>query len=464
MDLGLRLEAEDRYEWDMAIGGLFDEADDRGLIRVDPVDRGRLRTWTRSRGRFFLEEKSWLDLAISTESDPGVQSEFWEKSFIDYEERENYVHWRRADGADYFAARFKVRLDSARTQTEEWPSLRALFDRRPVLDLFDSPLLYSSSSSLSWLHRVEGDPAYQSPFAQQAPFTDGFGDRHSLRADTSHRLEAPLLVGSAWKLTPYLETRATAWDQDTLQDEQPTRVDLNAGVRLATTFWKRFDGGTTAQLAPFLEANTNLLHETSGGLPVVFDSVDFDTGVDSQAVGLRARLFGWREDEEFDMEVSTRHLEKGAVDDLQALDLFAGLQTHAFGMPVGLSHDARYELSSGGTLVSHATLGLRPTESLGLELSHSRGLDETFAPYYEAATVRGLYRWTPKWEFEGSQTVSILEDTSLVHEILMRRYGHDLVFEFGVSRVSGEGGTTFTLKVRPELLFRRSPIGYANHR
>jgi len=109
-------------------------------------------------------------------------------------------------------------------------------------------------------------------------------------------------------------------------------------------------------------------------------------------------------------------------------------------------------------------VGLRPTEDLGIEVSHSRAVDDSFAPYYEAATVRGLYRWTEKWEFEASQTISILENTSLVHEVLLRRYGHDLIFEFGVSRVSGEGGTTLTLRVRPELLFRRSPIGYANHR
>jgi len=464
LDLGLELKAEDRYRWNMAIGGLLDGAEDRGLIRVDESERSKLRLWTRSRGRYFVGDESWFDLAISTESDPGVQSEFYEKRFLNYEERENYVHWRQASNGDFLSGRLKVRVDSDRTQTEEFPSLRALFDRRPVASIAGLPVLYSANSTLAWLQRVEGNPNYESPFAQHAPFADGLGNRHSLRFDTTHRFELPVELGHGLKFTPYVQGRSTAWDQDTLQTDQPARLDLNAGARLTTAFWKHFDGGTTGQLAPFIEVDANLLHETGGGDPVVFDAADFETGFSSQALGLRSRFFGWAEGEELDIELSTRHFEKGSFDDLQTVDVFAGLQTHLFTIPVGLSHNGRYDTDAGNSMVSRSTLGFRPTEDLGIELSHSRALDELFLPYYEAATVRGLYRWTEKWEFEGSQTVSILEDTNLVHEAIIRRYGHDLVFEVGVQRVAGEGGTTITFRVRPELLFRRSRIGFANHR
>lgn len=464
LDLGLKVKAEDRYRWNMAVGGLLDGAEDKGLIRVDEADRSKLRLWTRSRGRYLLGEKGWVDLAFSSESDPGVQAEFYEKQFLNYEERENYLHWRSASDGTLYSARLKVRVDSSRTQTEEFPSLRALVDRRPVASLFGVPLLYQASSSLAWLQRVEGDPNYSSPFAQHAPFADGLGNRHSLRFDTTHRFEAPFALGAGFRLTPFVQARGTAWDQDVLQNSKPTRFDLNMGARLTTSYWKRFDGGSTGQLMPFVELDANLLHETGGGDPVVFDEVDFNTDFSSQAVGLRGRFFGWAEGEELDMELSTRHFEKGAFDDVQTVDVFAGLRTHLLGVPVGISHDGRYNTDSGSSLVSHSTLGFRPTDSLGIELSHSRALDELQAPYYEAATVRGLYRWTQKWEFEGSQTISILENTNLVHEAIVRRYGHDLVFEVGVRRIAGEGGTTITFRVRPELLFRRSPIGFSNYR
>ncbi len=82
----------------------------------------------------------------------------------------------------------------------------------------------------------------------------------------------------------------------------------------------------------------------------------------------------------------------------------------------------------------------------------------------EAATVEARYRWTPKWEFEARQTLSFRDDSELGHEVIVRRVGHDLLVELGVSKTTGEGGSTFTLRLRPELLFRPSKIGYIEPR
>lgn len=464
LDLALELAAEGRYWWDIAIGGLFDDNEDRGLIQVDQDERSDLRTWFRSRGRYTIDEGQWLDLVISTESDPAVQSEFYEDEFLYFEERENYVHWRAAAGQRFFSARLKIQLDKARTQVEELPALRALIDRTAFQPFANTTLLYSSDNRLGWYRRIAGDLTAQSPFALQAPFADGGGDTHVVRADTKHRVEAPLTLPDHWKLVPFLETRASAWDQDQTETDTPTRFDLDGGARLTTLFWKRLKGGTIAQLAPFLESRYSLVHQESGGVPYLLDALDLPTGGNAHSVGLRSRFFGWREDEELDVELLVKRNEPEVGDDFDTFETFAGWQTHFFDVPVGVSHDGRYDLESGISLVSHSLLGLRPTENLGIELSHSRATDASDAPYYEAGTVRGVYRWTEKWEFEASQTLSVLEDTDLVYETILRRYGHDLIFEFGVSSIAGEGGTTFTMKVRPELLFRRSPIGYASHR
>ena len=463
LDLGLRLEAVSRYWFDIAIGGLFDDSRDRGLLRVDQNDRSDLRTWMRSRGRYSFDENTWLDVVFSSESDPGVQAEFYEDEFLHYEERENYLNWRTSAGQRFFSARVKLQVDSARTQVEELPELRALIDRTPFQPFGDRTLLYSSDSTLGWYRRISGDPNNQSPFALQVPFVDGGGDTHVLRGDTTHRVELPLTLPSAWKLVPFLETRATVWDRSLAPDDDPTRFDLEAGARLTTVFWRRF-GDTTAQLAPFLESRASVIHEESGGDPFVLDAVDLPTGDDRHALGVRGRLFGWRDDEELDVELLARRTNLDDGGELDTFEVFAGWQTHLGDMPVGVAHDGRYDLDAGASLVSRSVLGLRPTDDLGIELSHSRALDDAGLPYYEAGTLRGTYRWTEKWEFEASQTLSVLDDTDLVYETILRRYGHDLVFELGVSRVAGEGGTSFTLGVRPEILFRRSPVGYANHR
>jgi hypothetical protein len=467
VDLGFDLEAEGQYRFETSLGGLSDGDKDRGLLRVDEADRSSARLWLRSRGRFILDDSSWLDIALSTESDPGVQAEFWEDEFLEYEERDNYVNWRKAEGPLFQSLRIKLQVDSARTQVEELPSYRALWDRSPVADLpWGGKLLYSSNTTLDLLHRKEGSSLYQSPFATPAPFADGLGDREVTRLDSTHRFEHPITLGRSagnWSLTPYSEFRGTAWDEDTLEDSSPTRVDVTAGMRLANTFWRR-DGETTTQFSPFVDFSSSLIHEDEQGTPVVFDEVDLATGDDVLKLGFSARLFGWAPGEQFDMEVATNYAEGDLGSGWESADVFAGLKTKLGEMPVGFSHNGRYGLEGEGSLLSRSSFGFVPMDNLAFEVSHHYALDDLLGVHYEAATVEARYRWTPKWEFEARQTLSFREDSELGHEVIVRRFGHDLLVEFGVSKTTGEGGSTFTLKLRPELLFRPSRIGYIEPR
>ena len=467
VDLGFDLEAEDRYRFQTYLGGLSDGDKDRGLLRVDEDDRSSARLWLRSNGRFILDDSSWIDIALSTESDPGVQAEFWEDEFLEYEQRDNYVNWRKAEGSLFQSLRVKLQVDSARTQVEELPSYRALWDRTPVADLpWGGKLLYSSNTTLDLLHRREGSSLYQSPFAAPAPFSDGFGDRRVTRLDSKHRFEHPIALGRStgnWSLTPYSEFRGTAWDEDTLEGSAPTRLDVTAGMRLANTFWRR-DGETTTQVSPFVDFSSSLIHEDEEGTPVVFDEVDLTTGEDVLKLGFSTRLFGWAPGEQFDMEVATNYADSDLGSGWESADVFAGLKTKFGEMPVGFSHDGRYSLEGEGSLLTRSSFGFVPMDNLAFEVSHHYALDDLVGVYYEAATVEARYRWTPKWEFEARQTLSFRDDSELGHEVIVRRFGHDLLVELGVSKTTGEGGSTFTLKLRPELLFRPSKIGYIEPR
>ena len=164
------------------------------------------------------------------------------------------------------------------------------------------------------------------------------------------------------------------------------------------------------------------------------------------------------------MELATNYADGDQGSGWESADVFAGLRTKVGEMPVGFSHDGRYSLEGEGSLLSRSSFGFVPMENLAFEVSHHYALDDLFGVHYEAATIEARYRWTPKWEFEASQTLSFRDDSELGHELIVRRFGHDLLVEFGVSKTSGEGGSTFTLKLRPELLFRPSKIGYIEPR
>ena len=99
-------------------------------------------------------------------------------------------------------------------------------------------------------------------------------------------------------------------------------------------------------------------------------------------------------------------------------------------------------------------------DRIGLQAGHHYGRDpRSLVKLFDAATIQGFFRWTEKWEFEARQTFSLLEDQRLGTSILVRRYGHDLIFEIETEAREGEG-TSVNFSVRPRLGFRPSRIGY----
>lgn len=463
LDLGLDLESKEEYWWHMNLGGIPDDARDRGIIRVPASQRDDLRLWYRTRGRYFIDEQEWIDVAGSIQSDAAVQSEFFEQEFQYYEQSENFVHWRQARNEYYFDATAKKRFDSFRTDIEELPSIGGMRGRSQLADLGFAPLVYTADVRADYLQRRQGDPDLASPYGPVTPFLDGLGDREVMRFDTTHRFETPISLGVAGlRMTPFALGRFTAWDEDQLQARTPLRGLGQAGVRLSTTLWKAAGERGLHQIVPYLEGRSDFVHETSGGLPVSFDQVELPLEGSFFDVGVRSR-WGLKDGVSV-LDLDLRGTYAGGVpgqrDGWRNSGVFGLVNFEPFGMPLQLFHDGRYDIEQSDTLYSLTSAGIRVTPKLALRGAHHRARDRDRDELYEAASVGALYTWTEKWEFEGLQIFSLTEDGGdLGYNVTLRRYGHDLVFELDTSFVQGEGAS-IGISVRPLLTWNRRDPAY----
>jgi hypothetical protein len=466
LDLGLEVGAEKEYRWLTEVGGVPDQDDDKGYIRVPRDERETLRVWARSKGRYWIDEAEWLDLAATYQTDPGVQSEFFESDFERYERSETYLRWRRARELHFVSANVMTPTVDFFSAIEELPALRGWRARAELARLGRASLVYSADASAAYLRRKDSEGDYASPFGLPADFPDGLGEREALRFDTTQRLELPVPLGiGGLRATPFLLGRFSAWSEDTLQEDEPLRALGQGGLRLQTALWKLAAGGGTHQLAPYVQAAGELAREDSGGDPVSFDEVEEPVGGDTLDVGLRGRFLDGQG--QLLLDVDLRASRVSGVEDagFASWTELAGFSRLAFDVlekPVQVFHDGRYDPNSGDTLYSRVGLGLKPTQDLGLELSHMRGLDLDRDPLFEAASIAALYTWTEKWEFEGRQSFSLLEDGDrLSSGLLLRRYGHDIVFEIE-STFREDEGASLGISVRPLVSFDRPEVGSLN--
>jgi hypothetical protein len=129
------------------------------------------------------------------------------------------------------------------------------------------------------------------------------------------------------------------------------------------------------------------------------------------------------------------------------------------GIPYVISHDGRYDLDDARTAYSRALLAFEPVPQVDIELGHHFGRDpQTQRTLYEAVSLGGIWRFSSKWEFEGRQTISNQGDGRLAYGLLLRRLGHDFVFELETRFVAGEG-ESFGFRLTPLILW--DPSGFS---
>ncbi len=458
LGVGLDLRLGDKLDFNAQVDTIPDRDNDSGLVRVDRDDRSLLRTWMHSRGRYWLErgdDAQWVDLAFSYQTDAGVQSEFFENDYLEYEQKDNYLHWRKANGSDYYSATAKAVIED-RTDIAELPSAGAFRGRTEVGQWWKRPLYYTGSLDAAYLDRHEGDPRYY------APYIDGLGERQVLRADTRQRLELPFALGLLnANATPFVEARGNAWSEGVDEEETPVRAALIVGLEATTTLWKRSSGGSAHTLSPTIGVHGSVADYESGGDPVHFDTTENPYVGQFLDVGFRARWWKPEEPDQLELEVRAslgENVEGPQEDGLQPIEVLGGYFTVLGGFPFAVTQDGRYDPREGQTQYSMTGMGFEPLRNLGLEFGHHYGRDASDDTLYEAASARARWRWTTKWEMEATQTQSLLESKALGTEFVLRRLGHDFVFEIELGYRAGEG-TRFGFGFQPRLSWRRKSLG-----
>jgi hypothetical protein len=469
LDLGLEIEAKNEYWFDLYLGLILDRGEDRGFIRDEQAARDSLRRWLRGQAYFDRGKSAWT-FSYSNQSDVAVQSEFYEGRFLRYERSEDYAQWRRSSDEYFAQASVKLKLEDFRSDVEELPSVGFYRGRSPLFDLGPLSFLHTGELSAEYLRRRAGtdphSPFEFGPLFGDAPENgfgtlDGLGERELVRVDTSQTLEVPVALGAAFKLTPFVSLRASAWSAGVDPEDSPSRFFTEAGARLGTTLWKRALGGELYQIAPFVEYRNLLERHDRDGEPLELDARERVVTADAVRFGSRGR-FGSRENTLLDLDLVAGYASDrsdGAGSGWLPLEVLAGFATHPRGHELNIYHEGRYDLEAGKTEYSVLSVGTHLGEQWGVQLSHQRGRNAGGDPLFEAAAIAGLYRWTEKWEFEAREFFSLLENQQLGTRFTVRRYGHDLVFELESSFREGEG-SSIGFNVKPRFGYHPPRIGY----
>ncbi len=460
LGIGARVEAEDRFWFQLYADGLNDGSSDRGMMRVNPSDRDDFRSWVRARGRAEVGEGEWIDFAFSEQSDAGVQAEFFERDFLRYEERENYLHWRKAKGEEFAAAQVKLRAGDFRNEVEELPSLAYSHGLTPLFDVGGHSVLYQASADFGSYTRREGSGGAISPFD---PFFDtALGTRRVMRLDTRHRLELPArFAAGGVSAVPFLQIVGTRWSEGVDPGDKPHRGALSAGLEASTTLWSRAEGGAIHTLAPFISVSGDLWAETGEGDLIPLDSIEDPLPGDHVDLGLHSRWSDQETGEAIDLSLFGRYArDTETVLPLEVLTEYLG---EAGGVPFALQHDGRYDLEAGETLYSRSAIGFEPLDDLSWELGFHQGKDATGAQLFEAASVGSRWRISPKWEVEARQTISLLDSDALASRLTLRRFTHDLIFDLELSERLGEGGSSVSFSLSPVVGWSRDRLGVLDH-
>lgn len=461
LDLGFLAEARDHFWLEAFAGGLPDSGADRGYVRVPENERDDLRLWSRVKSRFFLGSKSWIDLRVSSQTDAGVQSEFYESEFEFYEERDTFLHWRQAKGPWYFDASLKKRIDDYRTEIDELPSAGIFKGRQRIGSIKGLDIFHSGSLRAGYLRRLEGQVGRQSPFGLPATFADGFGNQEVVRVLSDQRFEAPIDLGLGWRLTPFVGVDFRGWNDDSLGDSAHRSL-ITAGGRLSGSFWRR-GAETLTQIGPYIEVS-NELESSREGSPFVFDGFDREIDGDVLRLGSYGRISNLDGTQSFEVDVSASHVadRTNEADRWLPAQIFSRLDVTPFGMPVELWHDATYDIEEETTRYSLSAFAFRPKSDLRFEIGHRRGRAQDGTRLFEAAVVGGIWRANDKWEFEARQTISLRSNEDLDTQFMLRRFGHDLVFEID-SRVRQGEGSSLGFSLKPRFGWKDSNLGYVRY-
>jgi hypothetical protein len=457
---GLELDVAEKFTSDFYIAGINDDSEDVGMVRV-PTDERSAPRWSMTyRSRYLLTETEWVDFVVAKSSDVGFQSEFYENEFTSFEERQTYLHWRKAHNAQYYNAQLRYRTDDYRNEIEELPAVGAYQGLKPVGEVFGEPLLYRGDADLGYYRRRTGTGTVKSPF--DPVFVDPYGQRESARFLTTQRLEVPVHIsGSGVRFTPYTSVTGQAWSEGADPNESPARAALFAGAELSSEFHRVLPGNYLNTIVPAIGFRGDLADYEEGGDPIPFDSSEDPLTGNVIDLVLRSRFTRPQDKRRLDVGLKTAYAyetTKAEDDGWAPVSVLGEFYTEYRSIPVGLTYDMRYDWEYSTTTYSRTALGFEPWDPLALEFGYNRATDATFERLYEAASVAARWDVNWKWNLEGRQTISLQGDDNLYSEFILRRYGHDVFVELKWAVRQGEG-SGFSFGIKPALGYRLNNLG-----
>src|SRR5690606_713541 len=94
----------------------------------------------------------------------------------------------------------------------------------------------------------------------------------TVRVVSDHRFEMPIHLGAGGlRAIPRVDASATGWGSDGAEEEGVGRALASGALRLTSTHWRGVPSESFVELAPWIEARSTVVEETSSAPPAVFD-------------------------------------------------------------------------------------------------------------------------------------------------------------------------------------------------
>lgn len=460
---------DEDFRLDAFIGGIPDGGDDRGVVRVPDSERDDLRLFGYVRSRYPIVRGEWVDIAIGTQTDAGVQPEFYEDEFLRFEQRDTFVNWRKEFGADFLSAKIQKRIDDFRSQKEELPSILAYRGERKIGSFTGAPVLWGGSFEAGYFQRRVGESG-RDIFSELVLGDDpSAGNAETGRADLRQRLSIPVQTSvPGLKATPFLEARGTAWTNTLSDGEDTARGGVRAGAELSTVLHKVTGDGYLHTLAPRVSASADVVYEETDETLIPLDQLENPYDGTVYEAGLRALWVRPATFENFDLDVRgiLRTDREQLFEDSSELGI-RGEYITRYGRgvgQVGMRHDARYDMESGETIYSRSAVAVRPSDTFIAEVQYGQARAIDASELYETAGLLTRWRVDPKWEIETRYVHDLQNDQQLFVEGILRRFSHDFVFDISIQDRAGEGSTTVSFNLAPLLGWTRSRLGMLDRR
>jgi hypothetical protein len=466
------------------VGFLSDIYDESG------VNRGRIHTENRV---FAGSNRSWVDLEISHSSDPLLRPEFFPSELKTEKRHENVLYYRTAGDSLSFTSLLKSEIDAFEPVVETGitsggispssPFLPGLppgqvppstTNAHPFLDgrLYSMPIAKlgvpagvsgtSAGRELELVYRARASAGYLELHFAEADLQPTLPpllnplDRRAGRFDTVHELSTPFSLGVA-KAVPFVELRETVASEGATSSDEVSRFLATVGARVGSHLERDF-GAVRHALDALVEYRNRFESTAKGTEFIPFDEVDPLDRIERIDFDLRNRLS--RKDADTrrrtafaDLQVGVPYFPDASRDN--AGEPFGDIRTDVrfdfgpqFFMPdLRVRSRARLDSERLRTRKSdHAVLA----SPFGPELDLSIAYRES-RPDYEALALAASYRVGRKWDLDVLEQFDFVENRSLQHRVLLRRYAHDWALEISFSFDSNENSQSISFAILPLL-------------